>query len=814
MAASARLRRQHRKELSAIAALALGVFLALCLISYDPADPALNVATNLDHVSNLGGPVGAYTADLLFTIFGISAYVVAGVCFIISGLLFLGRQVRLNWRESVAYLLMTFAVAAILHIRFKVVELRGQPIEAGGLVGGLLGEMSTQYLNTYGAYIFAAAIFAISFFYATHLSFDVLCRWAWQITKFSSAWVWQWTVIYAGRFRRGIPKLMRACQEWWTERQKQRAIETTRRKEVHIELPVRVPATATASPATTSPKAAQESDDDAFEADEGDDADDNLETENEEADEEDDDDEGDDDEASDGSGPKIYHRQDTKKRPGYSQLELTRISGRYVFPPLGLLNTENQKIVPVDEANLRARARLLEHKLGEYDIHGRVTEIHPGPVITMYEYEPAAGMKVNKIVSAEDDLSVTMGGRSIRIVPHLPGKAAVGIEVPNVERETVWLKEIIGDQKFRRAPTKLPLALGKDTEGHPVIADLTKMPHLLVAGATGSGKSVGINSMICSLLYKSTPADVRLIMIDPKMLELSIYDGIPHLLLPVVTKPKDANLALKWALREMERRYRLLSDAGVRNITGYNEKIEKGLLQRVSEEEAEAMVLQNPEAAPHTGQLPYIVILVDEMADLMMVVGREIEETVTRLAQMARASGIHLIMATQRPSVDVITGLIKANFPARISFKVSSKHDSRTIIDTVGSEQLLGMGDMLFLAPNQSNLMRLHGAFVTEVEVQRVVNHVKQQAEARYDERILQAPEQTATPGEEGEYDELYDQAVRVVTEAGQASISLVQRRMRIGYNRAARLIEKMEAEGVVGPPDGSKPRQVLAQSH
>ncbi|MBI2344208.1 MAG: DNA translocase FtsK 4TM domain-containing protein [Deltaproteobacteria bacterium] len=815
MVASARLRREHRKELSAIFALAIGVFLALCLISYDPADPALNVASNMAEVTNLGGPVGAYTADILFTIFGVSAYVVVAVCVLISILLFLGRQVHLNWRQCLAYLVMIFAAAAMLHIRFTMVTIRGQPVEAGGLVGGVLGALATTYLNIYGAYILASALFAVAFFYVTQLSLMLLCRWSWQLLYASAAWAWQWSVIYAGRLTRAVPKLLHAIGDWWLRWMKARALAQTRRKNKAVKISRPLSAqdeTAKAAPppmARRKPTAGDEERDGA----DGDKED----AEASEMDDANDDRPGDEDgETSEEkvATPKIYERQDRTRRLRPSQLELTRISGHYVFPALGLLNAEGQKTAVIDEANLRARARLLESKLVEYGIHGRVTEIHPGPVVTMYEYEPAAGVKVNKIVGAEDDLSVTMGGRAIRIVSHIPGKAAVGIEVPNMERETVWLKEIIGDPKFRRANSKLPLAMGKDIEGHTIVADLTKMPHLLVAGATGSGKSVAINCMITSVLYKATPADVRMILVDPKMLELSIYDGIPHLLLPVVTKPKDATLALKWALREMERRYRLLSDAGVRNIIGYNEKVEKGLLELVSEEEAETLTLDNPDAAPHTGKIPYILIVIDEMADLMMVAGRDIEETVTRLAQMARASGIHLILATQRPSVDVITGIIKANFPSRIAFKVSSKHDARTIIDTVGAEQLLGMGDMLFLAPNTSNLIRIHGGFITENEVQRVVTHCKQQAEAIYDETILQQQETGSAAGGEEEYDELYDQAVRIVTDSGQASISMVQRRLRIGYNRAARLIERMEVDGIVGPPDGSKPRQVLAQSH
>ncbi len=808
MVATARIKRQHCKELYAILWLALGVFLALCLISYDPADPALNVATNMAGVTNLGGPVGAYCADLLFMIFGISAYVLAGLCFLTSTMLFLGRQVHLDWRQFVAALVMIFATAAMLHIRFGVIMFRAQPIEAGGVVGGLIGTGATRYLNTAGAYVVAGTLLFLSFLYATKLSVALILRYTSAMSVNLARFFWQWTIIYSGRLHRMFPKIVRALAQRWSDWQDARA----ERAAAAIEsAPIAVNRPA--------PRVVVVSDDRRPTTDDQDQTDhDDEDTDHETADADKSDVTGDRRPATgDGiSGPKIYARADVKeRRRKAAQLELTRISGHYIFPSLGLLEVEQQKAEPIDEGSLRQHAKTLEQKLLEYDIEGRVSEIHPGPVITMYEFEPAAGVKVNKIVSAANDLSVTMGGRSTRVVAHLPGKAAVGIEIPNTVRETVWLKEIIGDQKFRRANTMLPLALGKNTEGHPVIADLTKMPHLLVAGATGAGKSVAINAMICSILYKATPADVRMILVDPKMLELSIYDGIPHLLLPVVTKPKEAELALKWAVREMERRYRHLSNAGVRNILGYNEAIEKGQLTCVSEEQAETLTIQNPEAVCHTGKLPYLVIVIDEMADLMMVAGREIEESVCRLAQMARAAGIHLILATQRPSVDVITGLIKANFPSRISFKVSSKHDSRTIIDGVGAEHLLGQGDMLFLAPNSSHLLRLHGAFVNEHEIQRIVSHVKQQAEAVYDESILEpVVAEGASDIMSEEYDELYDQAVRIVTETGQASISMVQRRLRIGYNRSARMIERMEAEGVVGPADGSKPRQILVQGH
>ncbi len=448
----------------------------------------------------------------------------------------------------------------------------------------------------------------------------------------------------------------------------------------------------------------------------------------------------------------------------------------------------------------------------------------------MYEFAPGPGIKVSRIAGLADDLSMALQALSIRIVAPIPGKGVVGIELPNRDREMVFLKEILASEEFHTGKMKLPMALGKDIAGAPLVTDLARMPHLLVAGATGSGKSVSINTMILSLLYTATPRDVRVIMVDPKMLELSIYEGIPHLLLPVVTNPKKACLAMRWAVEEMGRRYRLMADKAVRNIDSYNKQLEReekelaenkarstvvvDEVEDPTEEEAAAIeeFLGKEEELEH-GHLPYIVVIVDELADLMMVAGREIEESIARLAQMARAAGIHLILATQRPSVDVITGLIKANFPARISFQVSSKTDSRTILDCNGSEALLGMGDMLFLPPGTAKLMRSHGAFVSDAEVQRVVEFLKKQGKPVYDKRILEMKESDAKGGgaDDEEEDPQYDAAVALVAEARQASISMVQRRLRIGYNRAARIIEKMEQEGIVGPSDGtSKPREVF----
>jgi S-DNA-T family DNA segregation ATPase FtsK/SpoIIIE len=465
--------------------------------------------------------------------------------------------------------------------------------------------------------------------------------------------------------------------------------------------------------------------------------------------------------------------------------------GAWVLPPLDLLNGGKRERVSLSEQELWATAQRLENKLRDFGVEGKVVQVRPGPVVTVYEFEPAPGVKISRVVNLEDDLALALSAYSVRIEAPIPGRSVIGIEVSNRVRESVYLKDVLGSEAFRSSPSKLTLALGKDIEGKPFVIDLTKMPHLLVAGSTGSGKSVSMNCMILSILYRATPDEVKFLLIDPKMLELSLYEEIPHLLLPVVTDPKEAASALKWVVREMENRYALMASKGTKHIERYNQRaLEEG---------------EKP--------LPYIVVMIDELADLMITSRREVEESIIRLAQMARAAGIHLVLATQRPSVDVITGIIKANFPARISFQVSSKVDSRTILDTTGAEHLLGQGDMLFLPPGSSRLKRVHGAYASEEEIKRVVEFWKDQGKPEYNLDILK--EELEGPAEEyPDYDDpKYEEAVNYVIQTGQASVSALQRRFKIGYNRAARLIERMEKEGIVGPSDGVRPREVLVKS-
>jgi S-DNA-T family DNA segregation ATPase FtsK/SpoIIIE len=485
--------------------------------------------------------------------------------------------------------------------------------------------------------------------------------------------------------------------------------------------------------------------------------------------------------------------------PRQEVFEFMRSEPGFRLPSINLLDDSKEKPSSANEENLRMQSKLLEKKLDDFSVKGKVVAVSPGPVITTYEYEPAPGVKINKIVNLTDDLALALRATSIRIVAPIPGKAVIGIELPNTVRELVKFKGIAASSVFEKSKSKLTICLGKNIVGDPVVAELDKMPHLLIAGATGTGKSVALNAMICSLLYKSTPDEVKLIMIDPKRIELSHYDGIPHLITPVVTDVRKATNALFWTVREMETRYELLSEKKARHIRQYNQKIDQENATKQDE------VLK---------KLPYIVVIIDELADLMLAASRDVEVALTRLAQMARAAGIHLILATQRPSVDVLTGIIKANFPTRLSFQVSSRTDSRTIIDSNGAENLLGNGDMLFLPPGTAKLQRIHGAFISEAELSRITEFLKAQKTPEYNTAVVKSPPKEEDDSDTLEYDDRYDDAVALITKSRQASISMIQRHLRIGYNRAARIIEVMEKEGIVGPSDGAKPREVLVKGY
>ncbi|MGZ4820359.1 MAG: DNA translocase FtsK, partial [Terriglobales bacterium] len=497
-------------------------------------------------------------------------------------------------------------------------------------------------------------------------------------------------------------------------------------------------------------------------------------------------------------------RAETAAKP--AKTTLPRHAGDFKMPSSALLHRADEQQA-VNEDELKTLAGVLTQKCAEFDVHGSVTQINPGPVVTTFELKPEAGIKYSRITSLCDDLCLALRAESI-LIERMAGKSTVGIQVPNRERETIWLRECVESHDFLAGKSKLTLSLGKDINGRLVVADLATMPHLLIAGSTGSGKSVAINAMIMSILYKATPEQVRLILVDPKRLELGVYEGVPHLYTPIITEPKLAANALRNAVREMERRLKLLAEKGVRNIEQFN---------KLFEGNTPSLFDNNEE---REGPIPYIVIIIDELADLMMLDGNNVEESVTRLAQMARAVGIHLVLATQRPSVDVITGLIKANFPARISFRVATKVDSRTILDANGAEALLGRGDMLYLPSGSARVHRLHAPFVTEKEISAAVEFWKSQALAQYQDKFLEAPKDEngkaesgssgAAGGADDENDELFEDAVRLVLEFGKASTSLLQRRLRIGYGRAAHLIDLMEKDGIVGAADGPKPREVL----
>lgn len=754
-----------KKELQGIGIGAVGLFLLLAFLTFSAADQSLNSWSTEGGVRNLGGRLGAQMADLCLMLFGLAAYLLPAALLYIAYNLLRFKEPRLRFYKVAAFCGLLFSLASLFAFNLESTLLFGQQVATGGLIGGGTAQFLKSNLNTFGALLVLLPLLAASIMILSGFSFVLFASW--------------WLDTLRTR---------------WAARRERAALNREERQ--------REQARTGGKPAPSAGPVIKE--------------------------------------AAPPSPPRPnFFKKEKKKEKAKDTLvqesfEFIKQEGEFVTPPLSLLDAPPATERRIDRDALEMNARLLEKKLLDFGIDGEVKEICPGPVITMYEFAPAPGIKISRIAGLSDDLTMALQALSIRIVAPIPGKGVVGIEVPNRDRETVYLREIFTCEDFLQSRMKLPLALGKDIAGIPSLTDLAKAPHLLVAGSTGSGKSVSVNTMILSLLYTATPRDVRFIMVDPKMLEFSMYEGIPHLLLPVVTEPKKASLALKWAVNEMERRYRLLADKGVRNIESYNRKLaaedeQTGLetsdeeiieeLEEVIEGEDQA-ILDEPlpfvvddgkEVLEHS-HLPYIVVIVDELADLMMVAGREVEEHIARLAQKARAAGIHLILATQRPSVDVITGLIKANLPSRISFQVSSKVDSRTILDTNGAEALLGMGDMLYLPPGTGRLKRVHGAFVSDAEVQRVVDFLKKQGKPVYEKSILEMKDgdDKGGSGEEEELDERWEDALRLVAETRQASISMVQRRLRIGYNRAARIIETMEREGMIAPSDGtSKPREI-----
>ncbi|PCI63332.1 MAG: cell division protein FtsK [Gammaproteobacteria bacterium] len=743
------------KEGSFILLVAISVFLLISLISFSPNDPGWTLATSVTEVENASGRAGAWFSSRFLHLFGYLAFIFPFMVIYSGYLLFRERKNTLPnsfmfWFFRLFGLVFTLLLGASISSLHFVEPDMADSYLSGGIVGKLLSDLLVSWFNSIGATLLLLASFFASMTLFTGISWFQLMDWIGKNTLNLFAWL-------ASIYRERLDKYRdnKAQKEVQVKRD-----ETFHRKRIEIEKrkPVKI-------------------------------------------------------------------EKEVKRIEPSLRVEKERQSNLFDEPVIGelpqvrLLDEPQPPQHSLSDETLEAMSRLVELKLADFGVTAVVVAVHPGPVITRFELDLAAGIKVAKISGLAKDMARAMSTSSVRVVEVIPGKPYIGIEIPNENREIVRLKEVIASKTFDQSKSHLTMVLGKDISGAPFVIDLIKMPHLLVAGTTGSGKSVGLNAMLVSILYKSSPEEVRMIMIDPKMLELSVYEGIPHLLTPVVTDMKEAANSLRWAVAEMERRYQLMSALGVRNLAGFNKKITDAI--------ARGEPLKDPiwkptdgleEEAPELTTLPKIVIVIDELADMMMIVGKKVEELIARIAQKARAAGIHLILATQRPSVDVITGLIKANIPSRIAFQVSSKIDSRTILDQMGAEQLLGQGDMLYLPGGTSIPTRVHGAFVDDDEVHRVVADWKKRGSPVYEDSITAGAPETDIPGMSGpegenaeEQDELYDHAIQIVTETRRASISGVQRRLKIGYNRAARMIEAMEAAGVVSAMQSNGSREVLA---
>ncbi|MBI9090884.1 MAG: DNA translocase FtsK 4TM domain-containing protein [Desulfobacterium sp.] len=739
-----------KKEITGILFAFLVVLTTISLVSYSPVDPSVNTRMFAahNHIQNSFGLVGAHLSGLLVALFGLGSFWVPVLMLLCSAWYFRGRSNRIIGMTLGGGILLVISTGSMLTLFQESYSLWGRDYSSGGLLGIPFASFLLEYANPIGCIIILLVLFVIGFVLTTGISMVTVLRFVKGGFLRFGRFVAKQVTTLAGQGKQMVGL--------WKEHRKKRA------RTIEIK-PLEPEKQKKRFKKRTSPKKML---DIAIQAE-----------------------------------PVITQIEPpapARNAPGQAR-DLRERSG-FQLPPVSLLNDKKVSKQSVNIELLRKKGEILERKLTDFGVSGEVVEILPGPVITTFEYRPAKGVKISKIVNLTDDLALALSALSIRIIAPIPGKDVVGVEIPNEKREFVSLRDILVSTSFVDSPSKLTMALGKDIVGIPIAAAMDRMPHLLIAGATGTGKSVGLNAMIISLLYKATPEEVKFIMVDPKRIELSVYDGIPHLISPVVTDMKKATNALFWAVREMERRYELLAKNGVRNLLQYNELADKGGTKDTEEGEAE--------------KLPYIVVIVDEFADLMMVASKDVESALIRLAQMARAAGIHLILATQRPSVDVLTGIIKANFPTRISFQVSSKIDSRTILDANGSERLLGNGDMLFLPPGTGRLQRIQGAYISEAEIARITGYLKEQQAPQYVEDVTERAADAEGENEETEYDEKYDEAVALVTKNRQASISSVQRHLRIGYNRAARIIEVMEKEGIIGPQEGAKQREVLVKDH
>ena len=759
-------RNRRLNELVGFLLLASAVLLFLALVSYSPLDNSWNTAATTPLASparNWIGVVGAMTSDLLLQGAGITVFLLPLMIGMLGSRWYKSRPVASPVAKSIgagALMLFVPALIALLpwHLRFR------HAAAMEGLVGRVFGDILSHYFNLVGAYIVCAGVITAALYLST--AFSLGAARLWMETRFAFAFAAHDRFI-DWKNARAAERARRA--ELKAKANASRAVLTTQLIQRKVVAP---PVSATQVKTGIDRMMEEVESHSPSEA------------------------------AAKTGGPEVGSRADIERK---GKTIMPKVAGGYKLPSTALLHRPDAQHA-VDEDELKDLAHVLVSKCAEFEVHGKITQINPGPVVTTYEMKPEAGIKYSRITGLQEDLCLALRAESV-LIERMPGKATVGIQVPNRDRETIWLREVIEAEEFSASKSRLTLAMGKDINGRIITADLATMPHLLIAGSTGAGKSVAINAMIMSILYKATPDQCRLILVDPKRLELGNYEGVPHLYTPIITEPKLAAFALRNAVREMERRLKVLAERGVRNIEQYNKSFDEEKTPSLFEEATEN------EHKP----LPYIVIVIDELADLMMLDQSNVEESITRLAQMSRAVGIHLILATQRPSVDVITGLIKANFPARISFRVATKIDSRTILDANGAESLLGRGDMLYLPSGSARVVRVHAPLVTEKEIAAAVEFWRAQGLAQYEEKFLQAPKDESGRAEGGsandgdeEHDEMFEDAVRLVLEFGKASTSLIQRRLRVGYGRAAHLIDLMERDGIVGPADGPKPREIL----
>jgi len=790
-------RNRRLNELVGFLLCVSALLLFLAMASYSPLDPSLNSASILtgSHTArNWIGICGAYLSDIILQFLGVGSFLLPIFMGMLGARWFRSRAVQTPIAKTLGGIWLLMFVPALLAIlpgHFHWPPSGAIPVE--GLVGRIVGDVLIRYLNVAGAYIVCTTVLAVALYLTTAFSFSAIEVWA--PTRFA------FIMALRDRFKDWQDERARKRQQ--KELEKRRAEKPTvtaqlvparpapPRPDLHQESPAQksgqeIPGVQSPAPRTGIERMMAEDAPGSTATPQNSQPSTSVSASNEvEAEVE------------------VTDRADSERRP---KTTLPKIAGSYKLPPSSLLHRPDEQ-QSVNEEELKIVAQVLTAKYAEFEVFGQVTQINPGPVVTTFEFKPEAGIKYSRIIGLTDDLCLALRAESI-LVERMPGKSTVGVQVPNREREIIWLRENIESPEFLGSKSKLTIGMGKDINGRIAAADLAGMPHLLIAGSTGTGKSVAINAMIMSILYKSTPDEVRLVLVDPKRLELGNYEGVPHLYTPIITEPKLAANALRNAVREMERRLKLLAAKGVRNIDSYNRLFD------------DTPSLFSEQATADEGPIPKIVIIIDELADLMMLDGNNVEESITRLAQMARAVGIHLVLATQRPSVDVITGLIKANFPARVSFRVATKVDSRTILDANGAESLLGRGDMLYLPSGSARVHRLHAPYVTEKEIAAVVEFWKAQGVAQYQEKFLETPKEDREAAADGaddsgeispdDNDPLFNDAVRLVIEFGKASTSLLQRRLRIGYGRAAHLIDLMERDGIVGAADGPKPREVL----